>query len=98
MAQVRRATDTLLGREVAVKAFREALDEVSAARARDEMKTLAGLAHPNLVAVHDAGTVDDSQPYLVMELVEGPTLAACCLDGSLTPDRLRGIGADLADA
>jgi serine/threonine protein kinase len=98
MAQVRRATDTVLGRDVAVKIFREDLDEESAARARTEMQTLAALTHPNLVAVHDAGTWGDSQPYLVMELVEGPTLAACCLDGSLTRERIADIGAGLADA
>ena len=98
MAQVRRATDTVLGREVAVKVFRDDLDEDSAARARAEMQTLAGLTHPNLVAVHDAGTSENSQPYLVMELVEGPTLAACCMDGSLTADRVAQIGAGLCDA
>ncbi len=102
MAQVRRATDTVLGRDVAVKLFREDLDEASASRARTEMQTLASLTHPGLVAVHDAGTELDGQgeahPFLVMELVDGPTLAACCLDGSLTPERVAGIGAELADA
>ena len=98
MAQVRRATDTLLDRQVAVKVFREDLDDDSAARARSEMQTLASLNHPRLVGIHDAGTRDDGHPYLVMELVEGPTLAQCCVDGSLTPERLAVIGADLADA
>lgn len=98
MAQVRRATDTVLGREVAVKVFRDDLDEDSAARARLEMQTLAGLTHPNLVAVHDAGTSGDSQPFLVMELIDGPTLAACCVDGSLTSDQVIEIGRGLADA
>ena len=82
MAQVRRATDTVLGRDVAVKIFRDDLDDESAARARTEMQTLASLTHPHLVAVHDAGTFEHGQPFLVMELVEGPTLAACCRDGS----------------
>ncbi len=102
MAQVRRATDTVLGRDVAVKLFREDLDEASASRARTEMQTLASLTHPGLVAVHDAGTELDehgeARPFLVMELVGGPTLAACCLDGSLTPERVAEIGAELADA
>lgn len=100
MADVRRATDTVLHRQVAVKLFRDDLDEASAERARAEMRTLASLAHPGLVAIHDAGTgpeVDGwAQPYLVMELVEGPTLAAFCLDGSLSPDGVRQIGAELA--
>jgi serine/threonine protein kinase len=98
MARVCRATDTVLDRPVAVKLFREDLDEESAARARTEMQTLASLSHPGLVSVHDAGTTDGSQPFLVMELVEGPTLAACCLDGSLTPERVAEVGAELADA
>jgi serine/threonine protein kinase len=99
MAVVRRATDTVLGREVAVKLFREDLDDSDAARVRTEMSTLASLTHPHLVSVHDAGTEPDGdglgQPYLVMELVEGPTLAACCLDGSLSADRVARLGAEL---
>jgi serine/threonine protein kinase len=98
MARVCRATDTVLGRPVAVKVFREDLDEDSAARVRTEMQTLASLSHPGLVGVHDAGIADGTQAYLVMELVEGPTLAACCLDGSLTPERVAEVGAQLADA
>ncbi len=98
MAQVRQATDLLLERQVAVKVFREDLDDDSAARARSEMRTLAVLSHPRLVGIHDAGTREDGHPYLVMELVEGPTLAQCCVDGSLTPERLASIGADLAEA
>ena len=88
MAQVLRARDTLLGRDVAVKVFRDDLDRD---RARAEMQTLAGLDHPRLVQVHDAGT-----GYLVMELVDGPNLAAHC--GSLTPDEIADIGADVAEA
>ncbi|MCW2599210.1 MAG: Serine/threonine protein kinase PrkC, regulator of stationary phase [Frankiales bacterium] len=99
MAQVRRATDTVLGRDVAVKLFREDLDEQSAARVRTEMQTLASLMHPGLVAVHDAGTELDehgvAQPFLVMELVDGPTLAAC---ESLSPERVAQVGAELAVA
>ena len=100
MADVRRATDTVLHRQVAVKIFRDDLDEASAERARAEMRTLASLTHPGLVAIHDAGTgpeVDGyAQPYLVMELVEGPTLAASCLNGSLSVDGVRQIGVELA--
>ncbi len=100
MADVRRATDTVLHRHVAVKVFRDDLDEVSAQRARAEMRTLASLTHPGLVAIHDAGTgpeVDGwARPYLVMELVDGPTLAASCLDGSLSADRVRQIGTEIA--
>jgi len=57
MADVRRATDTVLHRQVAVKLFRDDLDEASAERARAEMRTLASLTHPGLVAIHDAPTL-----------------------------------------
>lgn len=103
MASVRRGTDTVLGRPVAVKVFRADMDEDGARRAEVEMQTLAALGHPGLVSVYDAGTEEHPDgrpptPYLVMELVEGPTLAACCADGSLSPERLATIGAQLADA
>jgi serine/threonine protein kinase len=102
MAQVWSATDTVLGRDVAVKLFREDLEDGSAARVKTEMQTLASLAHAGLVSVYDAGTqVDEhgvAQPFLVMELVEGPTLAACCVDGSLTSEQLVRVGAELAEA
>ena len=90
MARVYRATDTLLDRQVAVKLFRDDLDEQEAARADVEMQTLAGLHHPGLVAVHDAGTAE-GRPYLVMELVEGPTLGGTDVD-------LAKVGAEVAEA
>ena len=88
MSQVRRARDTLLDRDVAVKVFR---DDLSDEMAKAEMTTLAGLDHPRLVQVHDAGT-----GYLVMELVDGPHLGTRC--GSLSPDEVAAIGADVAEA
>ncbi len=102
MARVHRATDTVLGREVAVKVFRVDIDAHDAARVQNETSTLASLSHPGLVEVYDAGTFDMDEsgptPYLVMELVDGPTLANCCVDGSLTPEQVAAIGADLAAA
>lgn len=102
MARVHRATDTLLGRPVAVKLFRLDSDPMHAARIQNEARTLASVQHPGLVAVFDAGTWSREDgadvPYLIMELVDGPTLAECCLDGSLPPDEGSRIGAELADA
>ena len=96
MARVVRATDTVLGRQVAVKLFRNDLDHDSAARAQREMHTLAGLAHPGLVSVYDAGTEtgeDGSERFwIVMELVDGPTLAGAVL----TPERVAGVGTQVA--
>jgi serine/threonine protein kinase len=96
MADVHRATDTVLDRDVAAKVFKPHVEDVD--RTSSEVRLLASLNHPGLVSLFDAGTTDDGSPWLVMELVEGPTLAACCLDGSLGPDALAVVGADLAEA
>jgi serine/threonine protein kinase len=59
-------------REVAIKLLRSTFTtREAAARFRTEQQTLARLAHPHVAAIHDAGTTDDGQPYLVMELVRG---------------------------
>jgi serine/threonine protein kinase len=98
MADVYRATDLVLDRAVAVKLLRN-LTEDSSERARFtvEARTLARLNHPNLVTVLDAGTAEE-QPYLVMELIDGPTLADCCRGTALDDARVTSLGAQLADA
>ncbi|MFJ9793949.1 protein kinase domain-containing protein [Streptomyces globosus] len=82
MAQVFRARDERLGRFVALKAMRHDLtyDPGWATRFRREAQTMAGLSHPNIVAVHDTGEERRAGsgrpvPYLVMELVAGRSLA-----------------------
>ncbi|MEQ9072486.1 MAG: serine/threonine-protein kinase [Sandaracinaceae bacterium] len=74
MATVYAATDPVLEREVAVKILHPR-DAHDARRLLREGRALAAIAHPNVVAVHDAG-VDGDCPYLVMEKVEGQTLDA----------------------
>ncbi len=74
MADVVRAEDQRLGREVAVKLFRPGTDPDGEQRFEQETHTLARLRHPGLVALHDAG-VEHGRAFLVMELVDGPTLA-----------------------
>lgn len=101
MADVFRADDEVLHRPVAVKMFRFDTAEGADRRRIDaEVRTLASLRHPGLVTVFDAGTVDDSgtdaTPFLVMELITGPTLARRLSDGSLTAQQTAGLGADLA--
>ena len=101
MARVCRGTDTVLGRAVAIKLFRADVDPADASRIATESRTLAVLNHPGLVGVYDAGISQDgtdATPFLVMELVDGPTLASCCLDGSLSAAEVARIGADLAEA
>jgi hypothetical protein len=92
--------DEVLGRQVAVKQI-GALPGESATetkRAMREARSAAALNHPNAVAVYDV--VDhDGRPWLVMEYVEGQTLADEILrDGQLSPQRVADIGAQLAGA
>ncbi|MFF1530891.1 protein kinase [Cellulomonas sp. NPDC058312] len=80
MAEVYRADDRVLGREVAVKVFHpSAAGQAGDARHRAEMRLLARLNHPGLVTMLDAGTTElpdgELQDFLVMELVRGPSLA-----------------------
>ena len=95
MAEVRRAVDRRLGRPVAVKQLRAdlATDPTFQARFRREAQSAAGLNHPTIVAVYDTGEETDpltgvSIPYIVMELVEGPTLRDVLRDGrKILPER-----------
>jgi serine/threonine protein kinase len=99
MADVHRAHDRLLGRDVAVKVLRDDLPPDTRGRERfvGEARLLAGLSHANLVTVLDAGFSGD-RPYLVMELVEGRTLAEVVADSPLEPRAAAALGAQLADA
>jgi serine/threonine protein kinase len=98
MADVYRATDTVLEREVAVKVLRtHAVTEHDRARFRDEAKLLGSLQHPGLVGVLDAGLSDDDMPYLVMELVDGDSLAHLVQGSKVPGHRVARVGADLAD-
>ena len=76
MGEVYRATDTKLGREVALKVLPEtfARDADRMARFRREAQVLASLNHPNIAAIYGLEDADGVRA-LVMELVEGPTLA-----------------------
>ncbi len=98
MADVYRASDRTLHRDVAIKVLREtAGDESDRNRFTGEARTLARLNHAGLVMVLDAG-ISAEQPFLVMELVEGQTLAQLCSGGGLDADRVRAIGAQVAEA
>src|SRR6185295_3487947 len=83
-AMVYRAWDRELKRPVALKMLREtaAMSETARARFRREAQVAAGLSHPNIVAVHDAGE-RGGQLYLVMELVEGRPFSEMLLDASV---------------
>ncbi|CAN5180261.1 hypothetical protein BH11ACT5_BH11ACT5_00990 [soil metagenome] len=97
MAEVFRAHDEFLGRDVAVKVFRaSATAEVDFQRQEDEVNVLARLNHPNLVTLLDA-SVDRTDPaatriYYVMELVEGTDLKRRLDEGPLVPRQVAQLG------
>ena len=74
MGSVFAAYDEVLHRRVAVKVHRGG-SMLDRRRFDREAKVLAGLSHPNLVSVYDAGEEDDDR-YVVLELIDGPTLEA----------------------
>ncbi len=106
MAEVRRAVDQRLGRAVAVKQLRAdlAIDPTFQARFRREAQSAAGLNHPTIVAVYDTGEEVDpltgvAIPYIVMELVEGPTLRDVLKDGrKILPERALELTQGVLDA
>ncbi|MFJ3986900.1 serine/threonine-protein kinase [Streptomyces fungicidicus] len=104
MGVVWRATDQLLGRGVAVKELPldETLSATDARRQRDrtlrEARALAQLSHPHIIVVHDV-VEDDERPYIVLELIDGPSLADLITDrGPVDAMEAARIGIDLLGA
>jgi hypothetical protein len=102
MSTVYRATDEVLGRDVAVKVLLPALaeqDPTYAARFEREARAAAGLASPTVVTVFDTGTDEDGSQYIVMELVSGHSLAELLSKGQPLPvEEATRIGERVADA
>jgi serine/threonine protein kinase len=99
MGEVYRAHDTKLGRDVALKVLPDAfvLDRDRTARFKREAQVLASLNHPNIAAIYgfeDSGDVH----ALVLELVEGPTLADRIALGPVPPDEAMAIARQIAEA
>ena len=100
MASVWIAQDPVLSRKVAVKILREdlAADPDTRARFRYEAIAAARLNHPNIVATYDTGD-DDGTAYIVMELVDGPTVRDLIrADGPLPTREVLRIGMQMAAA
>ncbi|MCB1009712.1 MAG: serine/threonine protein kinase, partial [Acidobacteria bacterium] len=99
MGEVYRATDTKLEREVAIKVLSAAFveDPERLARFEREAKLLAQLHHPNIASVFG---LEESAGVraLVMELVEGPTLAERLAQGGLSIDESLSIARQIAEA
>ncbi len=99
MGEVYRARDARLGRDVAIKVLPEHLSLHPEVRARfeREAKTVSSLNHPNICTLFDVGREGDKD-YLVMELVEGESLAQRLAKGALPMGDVLRIGAQIADA
>src|SRR5215470_14425958 len=99
MGEVYRATDSKLGRDVALKVLPEAFvhDATRMARFEREAKLLAALNHPNIAAIHGLEE-SDSARALVMELVEGPTLAERIKHGAVPLDEALSLARQIAEA
>jgi len=99
MGEVYRARDTRLGRDVAIKVLPAHLSSDSALNARfeREAKAISALNHPNICTLHDVGS-QDSIGYLVMEFLEGQSLAERLQKGPLPLDQTLKIGREIADA
>ncbi|MFN2461302.1 MAG: serine/threonine-protein kinase, partial [Candidatus Velthaea sp.] len=101
MAVVYEAFDTVLERRVAIKYFQTHLmaEHVLVERFRREALAAAKLDHPNVVAIHDIGEGEGGRPFIVMEYVDGPTVAALLRDGGpLGAERAAALAAGVAHA
>ena len=99
MGEVFRARDARLGRDVAIKVLPAGFvqDPERLARFEREARLLAAMNHPGIAAIYgleDAG----GQPALVMEVVEGPTLAERIMRGALPEDEALTVARQIADA
>jgi tRNA A-37 threonylcarbamoyl transferase component Bud32 len=99
MGVVYKARQTKLGRTVALKVLAPRMGDRSdlAERFSREARALAQLQHPHIVAVHEFG-VDDDDPYLILEYVEGTSLRKVLDLHEVTPARAREIAVQICDA
>src|SRR2546422_2562687 len=89
MGEVYRALDSRVGREVAIKVSAQRFSE----RFEREVRVIASLNHPNICTLFDVGP-----DYLVMELIEGPTLADRLREGAIPFEEAMTIARQMADA
>src|SRR5262250_2068298 len=89
MGEVYRARDPRMGREVAIKTSAERFSD----RFEREVRAVAALNHPNICHIYDVGP-----NYLVMELVEGPTLAERLKAGAIPIEEALVIARQIGDA
>jgi serine/threonine protein kinase len=99
MGEVYRARDTKLGRDIALKILPDtfAADPERLARFQREAQVLASLNHPHIGAIYGLEESDGVRA-LVLELVEGPTLADRIAQGAITLDQALQVAIQIADA
>jgi len=99
MGEVYRARDTRLNRTVAIKVLPAVLNANAALRERfeREARAISALSHPNICALFDIGS-DDGTDYLVMEYLEGETLAERIARGPLPSSQILRYGVQIAEA
>src|SRR6266511_2578977 len=99
MGEVYRARDTRLERTVAIKVLSSTLSSSPEVRQRfeREAKTISQLSHPHICALYDVGREGETE-YLVMEYLEGETLADRLARGLLPLEQTLRYGVEIADA
>ena len=93
MGVVYLAEHTVLGRRVAIK-----IANSNHGRFLREARAASTLSHPHIATIHDYGKTDDGQPYIVMEYVQGKTLADLIREGNLTIPKCLRIVREVAEA
>src|SRR5437762_4848779 len=99
MGEVYLAEDTSLGRRVAIKfPFLKSNERDFRARFLREARAISDLSNPHIATLYDYGETSDGHPFLVMEYVQGRTLARMMRKGELTIPRALQIMEDVASA
>ena len=100
MGEVYRARDPRLARDVAIKALPQEFtgDPDRVARFQREAQVLASLNHPHIASIYGIEEIDGSSRFLVLELVEGETLAGTMTAGPVAVDRALSMARQIADA
>src|SRR5690349_2316053 len=98
MGEVYRARDTRLGRDVAIKILPQHLTAKSNVKQRfeREARAISSLQHPNICTLYDVGHQNDTD-FLVMEFLEGETLADRLAKGALAPEQVLKIGIEICE-
>lgn len=96
MGVIYRAQHTVLDKPMAIKIMLQPQDEAARQRFLQEAKLASLVRHPNIVDIVDFGVLSSQQPYLVMELLVGQTLADAIYQGPISPVRTCYIAAQVA--